>query len=107
MFRFSIREMMLVTAMVALGVAWFAEHTRAQAALKYGKEACGQAEFWERINRESEISFREQLAEYGLNFGYVHYLKPTVYEIPQHELAVGSKPKSKIAKSGTTTPNGL
>ena len=107
MFRFSIREMMLVTAMVALGVAWFVEHTRAQAALKSAKEACGKAEFWERINRESEISFREQLAEYGLNFGYVHYLKPTVYEIPQHELAVGSKPKSKIAKSGTTTPNGL
>ena len=69
MFRFSIRELMLVTTVVALGVAWFVEHTRAQAALKSAKEACGKAEFWERINRESEISFREQLAEYGLDFG--------------------------------------
>jgi hypothetical protein len=32
MFRFSIREMMLVTLVVAFGVAWFMEHRRCQEA---------------------------------------------------------------------------
>ena len=66
MFRFSIRELMLVTLVVAMGIAWLAEHRRAVAAS-------------DRIHRFAERRQHEyrglnkDLAGWGLDLVWVTY----------------------------------
>jgi hypothetical protein len=66
MFRFSIRELMLVTLVLALGVAWFADHATLRVALN---EATGKSE-----RQDTEIGeIRKQLKGHGLEMMQVVY----------------------------------
>lgn len=49
MFRFTIRDLMTMTAAAALAIAWVAEHRRLNAALVQVKEAREEARSWERV----------------------------------------------------------
>ena len=64
MFRFSIRELILVTLVVVLAVAWFIEHRRAEAAGYYWST------YWDKryANKEKELLDRinSQLKPYDL-----------------------------------------
>ena len=88
MFRFSIRELMLVTLVAAMGVAWFAEHRRAQSALIDAKKA------EERVTDAEEIAearwnlwhkdvndIQKQLPKYGLDIVWITDGGPGVYKI--------------------------
>src|SRR5690242_10554815 len=98
MFRFSIRELMLVTLVIVFGVAWFVEHRRAQAALAAANEASGNAEFWEQRYNEDERSLQKQLASYGLTIGYVGHSGPGVYRIsPDHPPESPRRPAGQTA----------
>jgi hypothetical protein len=75
MFRFSIRELMLVTLVVGVGVGWFADHRRLRA-----------GHFRERANFQAELI--QELEWHGLNLGYEHHadgrpLSPIVFGMPQ------------------------
>ena len=76
MFRFSIRELMLVTLVVALGVAWCTEHRRLQAALNDAIEATEKSEKSQTRTRrmDAEIGqIHDQLAAHGLGILRVIY----------------------------------
>jgi len=62
MFRFSIRELMLVTLVAALAVAWFTEHRSSQEAMKQSEKLLARNR---RLNAEMD-SIAEQLEGYGL-----------------------------------------
>ena len=62
MFRFSIRELMLVTLVAALAVAWFTEHRSSQEAMKKSEKLLAKNR---RLNAEMD-SIAEQLKDYGL-----------------------------------------
>jgi hypothetical protein len=53
MFRFSIRELMLVTLMVAMGTAWLIDHWRSSAAVSKLKD---ELENWAGRSREAEAT---------------------------------------------------
>jgi nicotinamide riboside kinase len=57
MFRFSIRELMLVTLAVAMGVGWFADHRRLR-----------EGHFRQRVNFHAELV--QELERHGLHMGY-------------------------------------
>jgi hypothetical protein len=67
MFRFSIRELMLVTLVVALGLSWFAEHRQLQGALKESQD-----NLWRRERVEGHIEQIEmQLKRQGFEIAWV------------------------------------
>jgi len=88
MFRYSIRELMLVTLVVVFGVAWLVEHRRAQAALisaKKSEERAKDAEetaearwhYW----KKEVADIQKQLPPFGLDIGWVVHGGPHVYKI--------------------------
>ena len=88
MFRFSIRELMLVMLVVALGVAWFAEHRRAQAALIDAKKAEERSKHAEETAearwhywKDEVADIQKQLPQFGLDIGWVVHGGPHVYKI--------------------------
>src|SRR5262245_16106075 len=58
MFRFTIRDVMAMTALAGMGVAWAADHQRLNAAFNQVKEAREEAATW-----ESRCAFRDQEVE--------------------------------------------
>ena len=75
MFRFSIRKIMLVTLVVAMGVGWFADHRRLRA-----------GHFRERAYFRDELV--KELERHGLKMGYqMHWNglppSPILYQPPQ------------------------
>ena len=60
---FSIRDLFLVTMIVALAVAWVVEHWRAQSARL---ESDGRNEFWERDRQQLLKCLNAQLRSEGL-----------------------------------------
>ena len=61
MFRFSIRELMLVIMVVAMGAGWFADHRRLRV-----------EHFRERVNYRVELE--KELEKHGLEIkGYQHH----------------------------------
>jgi hypothetical protein len=67
MFRFSIRELMLVMLIAVLGVAWFLEHRRAQAALLKASESAAEL----RQTTDDLYDALNQLPQFGLNVDWV------------------------------------
>ena len=66
MFRFSIRELMLVTLIVAMGLSWFAEHRHLQSALKESED-----NLWRREQKEEHIrEIERQLEKQGLEISW-------------------------------------
>ena len=76
MFRFSIRELMVVVMAAAMGVAWLVEHQHLQSALIDAKEAQRQvddaqeeAESWKAVSSQLELTCKrtdDALARHGL-----------------------------------------
>jgi hypothetical protein len=66
--KFSIRDLFLVTLMVALAVGWFVEHRRTSIATTVADEAREQAQLWEakaaQGNRDL-ISLEKQFSKFG------------------------------------------
>lgn len=66
MFRFSIRELMLVTLVVAMGLSWFAEHWQLQSALQESQD-----NLWRRERTEGHFKEVEnQLKKRGLEISW-------------------------------------
>jgi hypothetical protein len=84
MFRFSIRELMLVTLVAALGVAWFAEHRRAQSALERAKDAEETAEVRWHYWKKEVADIQKQLPQFGLDIGWIVHGGPHVYKISEN-----------------------
>ena len=72
MFRFSIRELMLVTLVVAIGVAWFLDHRRLHGALVNSntaiEAAIGEAKNAKEQQELLNQQVKEELAQYGFQF---------------------------------------
>jgi hypothetical protein len=91
MFRFSIRELMLVTLVVATGLAWFGERRRAQAAFMDAKSAKERAKAADDLSEarwhlwKDEVdkvgSIQRQLPHYGLDIGWLVPDAPVVYKV--------------------------
>src|ERR1051325_3446681 len=86
MFRFSIRELMLVTTVVAMGIALFAEHRRAEAAVMDAKAARERAKTAEDLAEarwhlwKDEVgSIQKQLPDFGLGIGWIVPDGATIY----------------------------
>jgi len=79
MFRFSIRELMLVTLVVAMGVSWLADRRQLCGALDKAGESLnesqeGQAELNRlcKLHRESLERVEKQLPGFGLHIWWAH-----------------------------------
>ena len=72
MFRFSIRELMVVTVTVAIGVSWFVDHRRLRVALVDANTAIEAAKVESEKARERGQQLTKQvddeLAYYGFRF---------------------------------------
>ena len=79
MFRFSIRELMLVTLVVAMGISWLADRRqlsgsldRAAESLIESKESEAELNRLCRHRRESLERIEEQLPNFGLHIWWAH-----------------------------------
>ncbi|MGI8980500.1 MAG: hypothetical protein ACR2FY_14830 [Pirellulaceae bacterium] len=80
MFRFSIRELMLVTLVVALGISWYAEHWQLNAALKELKTS---ENYW-----ANEIKLIEyELGRQGLEIKQNCFLGPSIQKTSSDRLS--------------------
>ena len=66
MFRFSIRELLLLTVVAAIGVAWFTDHSRLHAALVSAQsDAKSSDAVCDRLQREMD-NIGHELPRHGL-----------------------------------------
>jgi hypothetical protein len=72
MFRFSIRELMLVTAVIAFALAWLAEHRRAVA-------ASDRIHRFEERRQHEYRGLNKDLAGWGLDLVWVTYRGAVVF----------------------------
>lgn len=110
MFRFSIRELMLVTVVVAFGLGWWTEHRQRRSAeawksyatclekltISDGFEILRDKE-WVRVTRVApcvSIPGDTQLASYRIEIGYIEgHSGPGVCKIPDDRLSANQKSK--------------
>lgn len=80
MFRFSIRELMLVALVVTMGISWYAEHRQLNAALQELKTSDN---YW-----ANEIKLIEcELGRQGLEIKNNCFLGPSIQKSPPNRLS--------------------
>jgi hypothetical protein len=82
MFRFSIRELLLVTLAVGMGLTWFADRRHLHAALASSNEKAAQSERACDVLRGQIDQIGDQLPEHGLHLWWTCGAGPLVAEPP-------------------------
>ena len=100
MFRFSIRELMLVTLVMGLGLAWGIERRQLRAELTDAREEAKVNDYFLRESAKSIKEIDRQLAYHGLRLGYTPCGQgPGVCERPEgraaNPLTLTPSPNSK------------
>jgi hypothetical protein len=81
MFRFSIRELMLVTVVVVFGLGWFIEHRRANREAASAAEAREFGRDQQQVRMNDLESIKGQLRKHGLSLDWVFPTGVTVVSV--------------------------